>query len=83
MNYDIYVMRGNLFYLKKNYKEALENYEFLDTLAAAHALSGDFPKAIQFQNEAIRNCPENNFKNKLALIKRLVLYKTNAFLLED
>ena len=47
-------------------------YRFLDTLAAAHAESGAFENAVQWQTKAVELAPE---KDKPELQSRLSLYK--------
>jgi hypothetical protein len=48
----------------------------LDTLAAAYAEAGDFPKAASTQREAIALCQED--KRKSDFTARLKLYESNT-----
>ena len=50
-----------------------ERYDFLDTLAAAHAENRQFNKAVEFQIRAIQQAPD---QAKTELNKRLNLYKS-------
>ena len=46
----------------------------VDTLAAAHAEAGDFNKAVQLEEEAIRMCPNQN--KKADLMEHLNVYRS-------
>jgi hypothetical protein len=49
-----------------------QELSWIDTLAAAYAESGDFQRAIEFQEQALRGAPEPRQK---AMRERLALYK--------
>lgn len=49
------------------------NFDFLDTLAAAHAESGQFDKALEFVSAALKQAPDE-YKSELK--QRQALYKT-------
>ena len=49
---------------------------FVDTMAAAHAEAGDFPAAVQCQQEAIDLDPEGWYRGQFE--ERLELYKSNT-----
>ena len=54
--------------------ERLENPEYLDTLAAAHAEAGVFDQAVRWQQEAIKRKPAGSdnlkeFQDRLALYR--------------
>lgn len=54
-----------------------KNWRFLDTLSAAFAETGDFVKAVQWQQKAIEMAPQENKEELESLRERLKLYQAN------
>lgn len=52
-----------------------KTWEYLDTLAAAHAEKGDFAQAIKWQEQAIKQLPLISIFSRPKLRARLDLYK--------
>jgi tetratricopeptide (TPR) repeat protein len=55
---------------KANEMSNWSNPEYLDTLAAGYAETGDFDSAVKYENKAVAMCPNvPHFKQRLAIIK--------------